>query len=32
MLPVYPIWSAIMLGVYVLCLIAFIVVKNPIEE
>jgi hypothetical protein len=32
MLPVYPIWSAIMLAVYVLVLIAFIVVKNPVEE
>jgi hypothetical protein len=32
MIPVYPIWSIIMLAVYVLCLIAFIVVRNPVEE
>jgi hypothetical protein len=32
MMSVSPIWSIIMLAVYVLCLIAFIVVRNPVEE
>jgi hypothetical protein len=32
MLSVYPVWSVILIAMYVLVLVAFIVVKNPVEE